>query len=617
MTAPAPEPPSVSIIGIGCRVPGAAGVEQFWDVLLEGRDARAAVADGERARLEPNGLHAFDNGFFGISDRDAAAMDPRERVCLEVAVEALDDAGVGHRVRGSRTAVIVAVGGEHRTATGQAGAPGGLAERLSAALDLRGPLAMLDGGCSSSLAAVAAAVRALAADEAGLAIVGGVNLALPPHFSIDEPAFDPRAVETVNACHRDDGCAVLILQRTADARHEGNRIYAEIAGVAVGSADRSSLLASDGQQVVRTAWARAGFAPRDAGLFECHGNGALFAEPSIDAVAAALARDRDPADKTWIGSATSAVGRPGAAAAITGIAKAALCIRHGIIAPTVGFPDRRPRLGEFGLHVPTEPIGWQDVPLPDRRAGIDSSGCGAAAHIVLHGPTRTTPPRATDPPFLLPLSARDETELRTRAAHWATLLSQSPATLREFTTAAARLLPQEARSTIIARNVPDAITHLCFLAAPLSPCTTATPPRATDPPFLLPLSARDETELRTRAAHWATLREFTTAAATSPSPYPATASAPPAATPAPATPPARPSRRPCWRCRRSRRGGWWSRCGGAGGWAAGVDAAAWVRAWAGLCRGGAACIVRLSGGAGGTVGGVGDSAGCGGGVWAR
>ncbi|WP_216676151.1 type I polyketide synthase [Nocardia terpenica] len=481
MTAPAPEPPSVSIIGIGCRVPGAAGVEQFWDVLLEGRDARAAVADGERARLEPNGLHAFDNGFFGISDRDAAAMDPRERVCLEVAVEALDDAGVGHRVRGSRTAVIVAVGGEHRTATGQAGAPGGLAERLSAALDLRGPLAMLDGGCSSSLAAVAAAVRALAADEAGLAIVGGVNLALPPHFSIDEPAFDPRAVETVNACHRDDGCAVLILQRTADARHEGNRIYAEIAGVAVGSADRSSLLASDGQQVVRTAWARAGFAPRDAGLFECHGNGALFAEPSIDAVAAALARDRDPADKTWIGSATSAVGRPGAAAAITGIAKAALCIRHGIIAPTVGFPDRRPRLGEFGLHVPTEPIGWQDVPLPDRRAGIDSSGCGAAAHIVLHGPTRTTPPRATDPPFLLPLSARDETELRTRAAHWATLLSQSPATLREFTTAAARLLPQEARSTIIARNVPDAITHLCFLAAPLSPCTTATPPAPAAP----------------------------------------------------------------------------------------------------------------------------------------
>ncbi|ATL71272.1 type I polyketide synthase [Nocardia terpenica] len=481
MTAPAPEPPSVSIIGIGCRVPGAAGVEQFWDVLLEGRDARAAAADGERARLEPNGLHAFDNGFFGISDRDAAAMDPRERVCLEVAVEALDDAGVGHRVRGSRTAVIVAVGGEHRAATGQRGVSGGLAERLSVALDLRGPLAILDGGCSSSLAAVAAAVRALAADEAGLAIVGGVNLALPPYFSVDEPAFDPGAVETVDACHRDDGCAVLILQRTADARREGNRIYAEIAGVAVGSANRPGLSASDGQQVVRTAWARSGFAPRDAGLFECHGNGPLFAEPSIDAVAAVLAQDRDPADKTWIGSATSAVGRLGAAAAITGIAKAALCIRHGIIAPTVGFPDRRPRLGEFGLHIPTEPIGWQDVPLPDRRSGINSSGCGAAAHIVLHGPPRTTPPRATDPPFLLPLSARDEPELRTRAAHWATLLSESPAPLREFTTAAARLLPQDTRSTIIARNIPDAITHLCSLASPLSPCTTATPPAPTTP----------------------------------------------------------------------------------------------------------------------------------------
>ncbi|QIS23768.1 type I polyketide synthase [Nocardia terpenica] len=475
MTAPAPEPPSVSIIGIGCRVPGAAGVEQFWDVLLEGRDARAAAAEGERARLEPNGLHAFDNGFFGISDRDAAAMDPRERMCLEVAVEALDDAGVGHRVRGSRTAVIVAVGGEHRIAAGQAGAPGGLAERLSVALDLRGPLAILDGGCSSSLAAVAATVRALAADEAELAIVGGVNLALPPYFSIDEPAFDPRAVETVDACHRDDGCAVLILQRTADAHREGNRIYADIAGVAVGSADRPGLLAADGQQVVRTAWARAGFAPRDAGLFECHGNGPLFAEPSIDAVAAVLAQDRDPADKTWIGSATSAVGRLGAAAAITGIAKAALCIRHGIIAPTAGFPDRRPRLGEFGLHVPTEPIGWQDVPLPDRRAGINSSGCGTAAHLVLRGPTRTTPPRATDPPFLLPLSARDETELRARAAHWATLLSESPAPLREFATTASRLLPQQTRSTIIAWNIPDAITRLCSLADPLSPCTTAIP----------------------------------------------------------------------------------------------------------------------------------------------
>ncbi|MBF6328876.1 SDR family NAD(P)-dependent oxidoreductase [Nocardia transvalensis] len=191
MTEAGPAPQPVSIVGIGYR---------------------AAGAD----------LDGFDNDWFALSERDAALLDPRQRLGLTVAVEAIDDAGIGYRVRGAQGAVIFRACG-----CGAGPASTGVAKRLSTALDLRGPSLMLDSGSSSPMVAVDLAVRLLADDAVAFAIVGGIH---PPlSVRLPEPP-EPGELSASDAC-RDGchgGCTALVLQRTADARREGNRIHAEI-----------------------------------------------------------------------------------------------------------------------------------------------------------------------------------------------------------------------------------------------------------------------------------------------------------------------------------------------------------------------------------------------------
>ncbi|WP_216896523.1 type I polyketide synthase [Nocardia alni] len=483
----------VSIIGIGCRVPGAHGVREFWELLSEGRDGTGAPPPGRSGTRRAgylDRLDRFDNGWFAISDREAAVMDPQQRLSLEVAVEALDDAGIGYRIRGSRAAVLFgACGYDHGTMVlGHSGydAPYAvtgsalsiIAGRLSYALDLHGPSLVLDSACSSSLAAVDLAMRLLADDTVPLAIVGGVNLTLLPHTSdyLDQGGFlaaDGRCKPfdaDADGYTRSDGCTVLILQRTADARREGNRIYAEIAGAAVGSDGRSNgLYAPNGlaqQQVVRTAWARAHTDPRTAGYFECHGTGTALGDAvEVGALAEVLSGGRD--NPIWIGSVKSNLGHLEAAAGVTGLAKAALSIAHARIVPTINFRRENPllKLTDRGLRVPTEPVDWQAQAPRDRWAGVSSFGFGGTnAHAVLRGVDAPPPARDIAPAALIPITGRDLSEVRERAARWAAALADEGA-LGDIASATARLIPESVRAAVLARDRADAVTQLGALAA--------------------------------------------------------------------------------------------------------------------------------------------------------
>ncbi|MET9489026.1 acyltransferase domain-containing protein [Nocardia sp. NPDC006630] len=159
---------------------------------------------------------AFDHEWFGITEREAAAMDPRRRMNLELAVEALDDSGLGCLARGSRAAVVF--GG----ATGFAAGPTNSAHQLSRALDLHGPSLTVDSDRASPLVAVDTAVRLLADNAVPFVIAGGADLTLLPDLSgLTVPP--------------DSGvCTVLVLQRTLDAARTGTRSYAEIAGTGLG-----------------------------------------------------------------------------------------------------------------------------------------------------------------------------------------------------------------------------------------------------------------------------------------------------------------------------------------------------------------------------------------------
>ncbi|MEU7629887.1 type I polyketide synthase [Nocardia sp. NPDC049220] len=487
-----PRPP-VSIVGIGCRLPGAARVADFWQLLLDGRDATATPPAG-RLGVRRGGylddVESFDNTWFAISDRESAVMDPQQRLAMEVAVEALDDAGIGYRARGSGAAVVFGASGyDHGiTVLGQAGhdAPYAvtgsalsiIANRLSYVLDLHGPSLVLDSACSSSLTAVDLAVRLLADGTVPFAIVGGVNLMLLEHTTnyLAESGFlspGGRATPfdaTADGYTRGDGCAVVILQRTADALSEGNRIYAEIVGTAIGSDGRSNgLYAPNGraqQETLRTAWTRAGLVPGAARYIECHGTGTTLGD-AVEVGALAAVLGDNAGDPRWIGSVKSNIGHLEAAAGVTGMVKTALSIYHGVIAPTIHFRSENPllKLAERGLRVPIEQVDWSDVPASQRTAGVSSFGFGGTnAHVVLRGIEAARHDRGEQAPMLIPLTARDHAELREHALLLADELSgadnATQRSLRGFASATARLLPEHTRAAVLVRDRADAVDRL-------------------------------------------------------------------------------------------------------------------------------------------------------------
>ena len=513
MTGPEPTPTvPIAIVGMSCRLPGADGIDEFWQLLLSGRDAitgppvdRAATGAGGYL----SDIDWFDNEWFGISAREAAVMDPQQRLALEVAVEAIDDAGIGYHTKGSDGAVVFgACGYDHGSVVlGRGGhdAPFAvtgsalsiIANRLSYVLDLHGPSLVLDSACSSSLAALDLAVRLLSDGSVPFAVVGGVNLALLPHTSdyLAEGGFltpDGRSRPFdagADGYARGDGCAVVVLQRSTDARDAGNRIYAEILGTAVGSDGRSNgLVAPNGRaqrDVVGKAWSRAGIAAAAAGYLECHGTGTALGDAvEVGALAAVLGTEHAP---TWIGSVKSSIGHLEAAAGVTSVIKTALTIHNGVIAPTVGFQTENPmlRMAEHGLRVPNCPIDWSGTAADARLAGVSSFGFGGTnAHAVLRGVAAHSTGTADELPVLIPVTARDMNELANRARDGAQLLDRtseppqhhndhagpSPTptvrsqSVTEFAAGTARLLPEAARAAVVAHDETEAADRLRCLA---------------------------------------------------------------------------------------------------------------------------------------------------------
>ncbi|MGW1149499.1 beta-ketoacyl synthase N-terminal-like domain-containing protein, partial [Streptomyces sp. NPDC002454] len=236
----------IALVGVGCRLPGAPDPASYWRLLVDGRDA-VTEAGPARRRIGPDsagtpfrwggrldGIDLFDPLFFGISPREALAMDPQQRLALELAWEALEDAGIAPRgLAGGDTGVFIGSSWiDYAALAHRSGAPqdigphtatgtqsGIIANRISYALGLQGPSMTVDTACSSSLVAVHLACRSLHDGESGLALAGGVNLSFfTDHFTAMRQtggmspdgrikAFDARADGTV----RSEGAAVVVL----------------------------------------------------------------------------------------------------------------------------------------------------------------------------------------------------------------------------------------------------------------------------------------------------------------------------------------------------------------------------------------------------------------------
>ncbi|WP_406129866.1 acyltransferase domain-containing protein [Streptomyces sp. NBC_00989] len=416
--APAPGEP-VAVIGVGCRLPGGVrGPADYWQLLIDGVDAIRRVPEDRSADFTAfpppetplyggylDDVAGFDADFFRITPREAAVMDPQQRILLEVVRETLDHAAVpATALAGTATGIYVGVSApEYGQLTGADAnavdpwAPAGAAlsvtaGRLAYVLDTRGPNMAVDTACSSSLVAVHQACVSLRTGETDTAIAAGVNVLLSPVVGVaferaGALAPDGRCKPFSTAADgigRGEGCAAVLLKRLSDAERDGDRVLAVIRATAVNSDGRSNgLLAPNPaaqQALLTTAYTQAGFTPAHIDYVEAHGTGTPLGDPiEAGALGTVLGTGRDPEQPLLLGSVKGNLGHLESAAGITGLVKTVLALHHDLVPPSLHGNT----LDDARLRVVNEPEPWPRYG-GTATAGVSGFGFGGTnAHAVL------------------------------------------------------------------------------------------------------------------------------------------------------------------------------------------------------------------------------------------
>jgi amino acid adenylation domain-containing protein len=466
----------IAIVGMAGRFPGAASVDALWDNLRAGVEGisrftpdelRAAGVD-EDTLADPafvpayghlaNAAH-FDAAFFGFTPREAETTDPQQRVFLEVAWEAMEHAGYGPGTSDVPVGVYAGMGlplylmnnllpYRELTAGGAvfdlvvSNDKDFLPTRVSYKLRLRGPSVTVQTACSTSLVAVHVACRALLGGECDLALAGGVSINSVAargytwrDGAIMSPdghcrAFDEQAAGTVSGA----GAAAVLLKRLEDAVADGDTIHGVILGSAINNdgAAKVGYMApgADGQAaVIADALSVAAVDPRSIGYVEAHGTGTTLGDPiEVAALTRAYRAHTQDTGFCGLGSAKTSLGHLDAAAGVTGLIKAALALRDGVIPGSLHFTRPNPRLEieRTPFYVVGRTSEWSG-PSP-RRAAVSSFGIGGTnAHAVLEQPPAPAPRGGTPrPEQLLVLSARTEAALNAARGNVADFLERHP-----------------------------------------------------------------------------------------------------------------------------------------------------------------------------------------------
>ncbi|MFY1616015.1 type I polyketide synthase [Micromonospora sp. WMMD736] len=457
----------IAIVGMAGRFPGAADVDELWRRVLAGQETITRFTDAELAaaglseqeRRHPDHVPAhgalpdvdrFDASFFGYSPRDARLLDPQQRLFLQIAWTALERAGhlagdpdrlVGvyaaaaasgyllhHLFRNPRLDSV----SEYELML--ANDKDSLPTRVAYHLDLRGPAVAVQTACSSSLVAVHLAAQALLARECDVALAGAAHVLLPTGTGYRHEVggimsrdghcrpFDVRATGTVGG----DGAAVVVLRRLADARDDGDTVYAVIRGSAINNDGRVKVGFTapgvDGQvAAIRAAQEVAEVDPATIGYVEAHGTGTELGD-QIELRALTEAFGGAAGGRCALGSVKAIVGHLDVAAGVTGLIKATLALHHRVVPPSPYCTEPHLELAGGPFRVPTTPQPWPDLGAPP-RAAVSSFGIGGTnAHVVLQA-AEPAEHLADDErsAHVLVLSARDADaldEARTRlAAH--------------------------------------------------------------------------------------------------------------------------------------------------------------------------------------------------------
>ncbi|WP_410569618.1 type I polyketide synthase [Amycolatopsis sp. cmx-4-61] len=475
-----PEP--VAIIGMACRF--AAGIESpeaFWALLRDGgdtvgdlpadrwewhagqsREHAAVVRDVTKRGAFLDNVKEFDADFFDVTPREAALMDPQQRITLELAWEALEHAGIPPRSLGGTDAgVFMGVGADDygrrlledlpriEAWTGIGSSFCAVANRVSYALDLRGPSMVVDTACSSSLVSIHLAAQALRSGECPVALAGGILVMAGPGLSVvldaagatsrdgRSKSFDASA----DGYGRGEGGGIVVLKLLEDARRDGDRVLAVIRGSAVQQDGKTNgIMAPNGEaqaHLMRRAYQASGIDPSTVGYVEAHGTGTSVGDPLEAGAMSSVFGAGRPADAPClIGSVKPNVGHLEAGAGVAGVIKTVLALQHGEIPASLNFTTPNPKIpwDTSGLRVVTENTPWPQRGAP-RRAGVSGYGYGGTiAHVILEAAPDTGAATAkakadgTGRPNVLPLSGATEAAVAKYAGRLANWLARHPDT---------------------------------------------------------------------------------------------------------------------------------------------------------------------------------------------
>jgi len=463
----------IAIIGLACRIPGGANdPESLWNLMRDRVDAVQEIPPSRwdidayyDPELPPETMNTkwaglldqvdqFDPAFFGISTGEAAWMDPQQRLVLEVAWEALENAGLAaDRLRGSATGVFIGAcffdyfhmikGGPGRAAAGLVMAV--LAHRVSHVMDFRGPSFAVDSACSSSLLTAHLACNSLRSRECDVALTGGVNVILRPEITVAFSQAGMMSPEGRCKCFdaaadgyvRGEGCGILVLKRLADADRDHDRVHAVIRGSAVNQDGYTrSITAPKGEaqvSLLQSALHNVGLDPDQIGYIEAHSTGTPLGDATeLRALQEVFAKNRVPDNPLLVGSVKSNVGHLESAAGSLSMIKTVLCLQKKMIPPVVHFrqltPDFEPE--NFPVHIPSDLVPWEPGEGP-RIAGISAFNfAGGNVHLILEeAPDGEAPamPAPEQREHLLVLSAKTEKALMDLARLYLEYFSGNPA----------------------------------------------------------------------------------------------------------------------------------------------------------------------------------------------